>query len=214
MDFNNFLLMRHEMLLLALILVLIVAEIFTSQHKKTSVVHLSVFLFGIHTMIGFLPIQYGSLFGGVFHTNALIQFFKNVLNIGVLILLLQSADWIQEKIVKENKGTEFFILLFSSLLGMYFMISAGDFLMFYLGLELSILPVAALAAYETSKRISSESGIKLILSSALASGAILFGVSMIYAITGSIYFNDIIGTITSSNLSILGLILFFAGLGF
>ena len=214
MDFNNFLLMRHEMLLLAIILVLIVAEIFTPQHKKTSVVHLSVFLFGIHTLMGFLPIQYGNLFGGMFHTNALIQFFKNVLNIGVLILLLQSADWIQEKIVKENKGTEFFILLFSSLLGMYFMISAGDFLMFYLGLELSILPVAALAAYETSKRISSESGIKLILSSALASGAILFGVSMIYAITGSIYFNDIIGTITSSNLSILGLILFFAGLGF
>lgn len=214
MNVINFLLMRHEMLLLAIILVLIIAEIFTPQHKKTSVVHLSVFLFGIQTLIGFLPIQYGNLFGGMFHTNALIQFFKNVLNVGVLILLLQSADWIQEKIVKENKGTEFFILLFSSLLGMYFMISAGDFLMFYLGLELSILPVAALAAYETSKRISSESGIKLILSSALASGTILFGVSMIYAITGSIYFNDIIATITSSNLSILGMVLFFAGLGF
>ena len=177
-------------------------------------VHLSVFLFGIHTAIGFLTIDYGSLFGGMFHTNALIQFFKNVLNIGVLILLLQSADWIQEKIVNENKGTEFFILLFSSLLGMYFMISSGDFLMFYLGLELSILPVAALAAYETSKRISSEAGIKLILSSALASGTILFGISMLYAITGSIYFNDIMGTITASNLSILGLVLFFAGLGF
>lgn len=206
--------MRHEMLLLAIILVLLVAEIFTPQNKKTSVVHLSVFLFGIHTLIGFLPMNYGSLFGGMFHTNALIQFFKNVLNIGVLILLLQSADWINEKIVKEHRGTEFFILLFSSLLGMYFMISAGDFLMFYLGLELSILPVAALAAYETSKRISSEAGIKLILSSALASGTILFGVSMLYAITGSIYFNDIFETINSSNLSILGLVLFFAGLGF
>ena len=214
MNIDSFLFMRHEMLLLAIILVLIIAEIFTPQHKKTSVVHLSVFLFGIHTATGFLAIDYGSLFGGMFHTNALIQFFKNVLNIGVLILLLQSADWIQEKIVNENKGTEFFILLFSSLLGMYFMISSGDFLMFYLGLELSILPVAALAAYETSKRISSEAGIKLILSSALASGTILFGVSMLYAITGSIYFNDIMGTITASNLSILGLVLFFAGLGF
>lgn len=214
MDFNNFLLMRHEMLLLAIILILIIAEIFTPQHKKTSVVHLSVFLFGIHTAIGFLAIDYGSLFGGMFHTNALIQFFKNVLNIGVLILLLQSADWIQEKIIQENRGIEFFMLLFSSLLGMYFMISAGDFLMFYLGLELSVLPVAALAAYEISKRISSESGIKLILSSALASGTSLFGISLLYATTGSIYFSDVIVSITSTYLTTLGAILFFAGLAF
>ncbi|MCH7525253.1 MAG: NADH-quinone oxidoreductase subunit N, partial [Bacteroidetes bacterium] len=130
------------------------------------------------------------------------------------IILLQSADWLQEKIVHENRGTEFFVLLFSSLLGMYFMISSGDFLMFYLGLELSMLPVAALAAYETTQRKSSEAGIKLILSSALASGVSLFGISMLYATTGSIYFNDIIEVITATNLSILGLILFFAGLGF
>ena len=150
----------------------------------------------------------------MFRTNGLIHFFKNVLNIGVLIILLQSADWLQEKIVHENRGTEFFVLLFSSLLGMYFMISSGDFLMFYLGLELSMLPVAALAAYETTQRKSSEAGIKLILSSALASGVSLFGISMLYATTGSIYFNDIIEVITATNLSILGLILFFAGLGF
>ena len=202
------------MLLLAIILVLVVAEIFTPQHKKNSVVHLSVFLFGIHTLIGFLSMDFGNLFGGMFHTNGLIQFFKNVLNVGVLILLLQSADWIQEKIVQEHRGTEFFILLFSSLLGMYFMISSGDFLMFYLGLELSILPVAALAAYETSKRISSESGIKLILSSALASGTSLFGISILYATTGSIYFNDVMEVITSSSLTTLGAILFFTGLAF
>ena len=214
MDFGNFLLMRHEILLLIIALVLVIVEIFIPQNKKTNVVHLAIFLFGIHTIIGFFSLTYGSLFGGMFQTNAMIQFFKNVLNVGVLILILQSADWIQEKIVQGNKGTEFFILLFSSLLGMYFMISSGDFLMFYLGLELSMLPVAALAAYEVSKRISSESGIKLILSSALASGTALFGISLLYATTGSIYFNDIIQTITSSNLTTLGLILFFAGLGF
>ena len=134
-----------------------------------------------------------------------------MLNIGVFILLLQSADWIQEKIVAQNKGTEFFILLFSSLLGMYFMISSGDFLMFYIGLELSTLQVAALAAYETSKRISSESGIKLILSAGLASGVSLFGISLLYATSGSIFFHDIIAAISASNLTILGFILFFSG---
>ena len=214
MDFSNFLLMRQELILLAIILLLVVAEIFIPKNKKSSIVHLAIFLFGIHTAVGFFAINESSIFGGSFQTNNLIHFFKNVLNIGVFILLLQSADWIQEKIVAQNKGTEFFILLFSSLLGMYFMISAGDFLMFYIGLELSTLPVAALAAYETSKRISSESGIKLILSAGLASGVSLFGISLLYATSGSIFFHDIIEVISSTNLTILGFILFFAGLSF
>jgi NADH-quinone oxidoreductase subunit N len=206
--------MRHEILLLAITLLLIVGEIFIPKHKKGSIVHLALFLFGIHTVVGFLAIEENSLFGGMFQTNNLIHFFKNTLNVGVLVLLLQSADWIQEKIVQKNKGTEFFILMFSSLLGMYFMISAGDFLMFYLGLELATLPVAALAAYETSKRISSEAGIKFILSAGFASGVALFGISLLYATTGSIYFNEVMEVITSNNLTILAFILFFTGLSF
>lgn len=214
MSLTSFLLMRHEILLLAITLLLIVGEIFIPKHKKGSIVHLALFLFGIHTVVGFLAIEESSLFGGMFQTNNLIHFFKNTLNVGVLVLLLQSADWIQEKIVQKNKGTEFFILLFSSLLGMYFMISSGDFLMFYIGLELATLPVAALAAYETSKRISSEAGIKFILSAGFASGVALFGISLLYATTGSIYFNEVMEVITSNNLTILAFILFFTGLSF
>ena len=206
--------MRQEILLLTITLLLIVGEIFIPENKKSSIVHLAIFLFGIHTAAGFLAMDESSLFGGMFHTNKLIHFFKNILNVGVFIVLLQSADWIKEKIVEQNRGTEFFALLFFSLLGMYFMISSGDFLMFYIGLELSTLPLAALAAYETSKRISNESGIKFILSAALASGVSLFGISLLYAATGSIYFNEMIEVITASNLTILGFILFFAGLSF
>lgn len=214
MDLNSIFAMRQEILLLAILLLLIVGEIFIHKDKKGSIVHLALFLFGIHTIIGFFAIEETSLFGGMFRSNTLIHLFKNTLNVGVLIVLLQSADWIQEKMVPLNKGTEFFMLLFSSLLGMYFMISAGDFLMFYIGLELSTLPVAALVAWETSKRISSEAGVKFILSAGLASGVSLFGISLLYAATGSIYFADIIGMLTTTNLTILGFVLFFAGLGF
>lgn len=214
MDLNSVIAMRQEILLLAILLLLIVGEIFMTKDKKGSMVHLALFLFGIHTIVGFFAIEESSLFGGMFRTNTLIHFFKNTLNVGVLIVLLQSADWIQEKMVPLNKGTEFFMLLFSSLLGMYFMISAGDFLMFYIGLELSTLPVAALVAWETSKRISSEAGVKFILSAGLASGVSLFGISLLYAATGSIYFADIIGVLTTTNLTILGFVLFFAGLAF
>ena len=112
MDFSSFLLMRHEIILLAVILLLVVAEVSISNAKKSSVVHLAIFLFGIHTIVGFFKIDYGSLFGGMFQTNELIHFFKNVLNIGVLLLLLQSGDWLEEKIIQQKRCTEFFILLF------------------------------------------------------------------------------------------------------
>jgi NADH-quinone oxidoreductase subunit N len=214
MDFSSFIILRQEILLLAITLGLLVGEIFIPKNKKRYIVHLALFLFGIHTIAGICNIGESSLFGGMFRTNNLIHLFKNVLNVGVFVLLLQSADWIQEKVMKQNKGTEFFILMFSSLLGMYFMISSGDFLMFFIGLELSTLPVAALVALDTSKRISSEAGVKFILSAGLASGVSLFGISLLYGATGSIYYNDVMTTLTSNNLTLLGSILFFSGLAF
>ena len=212
MDFSSLLLMRHEFILTALLLLMIVAEIVVSEQNKKNLVNFGVLLFAIHTAVGLLPLADGVLFGGMFKTTVLTHFFKSVLNIGVLILLLQSGDWLRDKVASQQKATEFFMLIFSSLLGLYFMISAGDFLMFYIGLELSTLPVAALAAYESLKQKSSESGIKLILSAALASGTSLFGITMMYATSGSLFFDAM--TITASNLTILGFLMFFAGLAF
>ncbi len=214
MTWSNFLILRHEVVLLLIILAILVAEIALPSKKKASIIDLGIFLFGIHTIVGFLPLEENQLFGGMFQTHGLIHLVKNILNIGVLILLLQSADWIKSRLIAEQKASEFFILLFASLIGMYFMISSGDFLMFYLGLELSTLPVAALAAYEVTKRTSSEAGIKLILSSALASGISLFGISMIYASSGSIYFAELVDLLHSNHLLLMGIILFFSGLAF
>ncbi len=212
MDLGGFLLMRQELVLLAVILLLVILEIF--MDNKKALVNMAIAFFTVHTLIGFIPLEDGTLFGGMFHTSQLIHLFKNVLNIGVLIILLQSAEWIKKEIVAQHKSTEFFLMMLSSLLGMYYMISSGDFLMFYLGLELSALPIAALVAFETSKRVSAEAGIKFILSAALASGTSVFGLSLIYATTGSIYFSEVAELLTYSNLSLVGFIFFFSGLAF
>jgi len=211
---ESLLLMRSELGLLAVILLLIIFEIFSNKKQKGSLVTVAIVLFAIHTVIGFFPLADGKIFGDMFRTQPLLHFFKGTLNVGVLILLLQSADWLKNEVVDQNKATEFFILLFSSLLGMYFMISSGNFLMFYIGLELATLPVTALVAYETYKRISAEAGVKFILSSALASGTALLGVSFLYATTGTIYFDVMAEVLTISNLSVLGFIFFFSGLAF
>jgi len=214
MDLNYFILMRQELLLLTIALVMLVAEIFVPRAKKESLIHLAILLFALHTILGFFPGKAGELFGGMFRTNAMIDMLKTILNIAVLLILLQATDWIKDKVLIDNRGMEFFVLLFASLLGMYFLISSGDFLMFYLGIELSTLPVAALAAYEVARRTSSEAGIKLIFSAALASGMTLFGISTLYATTGSIYFEAVALNLQASNLGIMSLVLVAAGLGF
>jgi NADH-quinone oxidoreductase subunit N len=94
------------------------------------------------------------------------------------------------------------------------MISAGHFLMFYLGLELASIPIAALAAFERYKNKSAEAGIKFILISALSSGVLLYGLSMIYGTTGTLYFTEVQRLFAGSNLQILAFIFFFAGMAF
>ena len=88
MTWSNFFILRHEVVLLLIILAILLAEIAIPSKKKESIIHLGIFLFGIHTIIGFLHMEENQIFGGSFHTNGLIHLVKNILNIGVLILLV------------------------------------------------------------------------------------------------------------------------------
>lgn len=213
MNLENFSLMRHELLLTASALLILIAEIFWKPEKIRTLNRYAVILFSIVTVMGFLPSPHGSLFGGMYKSDGLRLIMKNILNIGTLLVLIQSVTWLNKP---ENSGriAEYYVLLISSLIGMNFMISSGHFLMFYLGLELATIPVAALAAYDRFNNKSAEAGIKFILISALSSGILLYGLSTIYGTTGTLYFDEIAGLIRSSNLQILGFIFFFAGMAF
>ncbi len=211
MDLKYFLLMRHELMLVAVAVIILIAEIFSK--KKTGVIYTSLILFAFITIAGFCPVEGGELFGGSFQSSNLTTLMKNILNIGVLIIFLQSVNYLK-KDENFNKVGEFFVLVIFTLVGMDYMISSGDFLMFYLGLETASIPAAGLVAYEKFKEKSAEGGIKLILLSALSSGILLFGLSLIYAATGSIYFADVTPNIVSSPMIVLGFIFFVTGIGF
>ncbi len=214
MNFTNILLMRHELLLVLLAAIIILAELFLDEKGSSRKIRiLAIGLFAINTVIGFFPAETGEMFGGMYRTSEMQILIKNILNIGVLIVFIQSDRWLNTT-ENEFKVAEYFVIIISTLIGMNFMISSGDFLMFYLGLELATIPVAALAAYDVYKRNSAEAGIKLILSSALSSGVMLWGISMIYGTTGSIYFNIVAANFAVSGLSILAFIFFFAGMAF
>jgi NADH-quinone oxidoreductase subunit N len=213
MSLGNFLIMRQELLLIAVALIVLMAELFISQENRKYISTLTVVLFSIVTAVGFIPSPAGVLFGGMYVSSGTTAIMKSVLNIGVLLVIIQSMTWLR-KIENEEKISEYYIILISTVIGMNYMISAGHFLMFYIGIELATIPLAALAAFDRMKNHSAEAGIKLILSSALSSGILLYGLSMIYGTTGTLYFGEVAKLYTSSSLQTLGFIFFFSGMGF
>ena len=212
-NFHDVLLMKHELLLLISALVILIADIFRPDGKKQGIINFSLILFFVVTVVSFIPTGTGVLFGGSFESSRLTDVMKDILNIAVLIIFLQSESYLRQKLNAE-KIAEYFAVLLMLMVGMDYMISSGDFLTFFIGLETASIPLAGMAAYDKYKSRSAEAGVKLILLSALSSGVLLFGISMIYGATGSIYFKDIALKVTDSPLMILGFIFFVSGIGF
>mgnify|MGYP000491851222 CR=1 FL=1 len=130
-----------------------------------------------------------------------------------LIVCLMAHNWLsrEENLVKQ---CEFYLLVLFTLLGMYFMISSGHFLMFFIGLELASVPMTALVAFDKKRRESAEAGAKFILLALFSSALLLYGISLVYGASGTLYFDEIGAQLDGSLLSIFGLVLFITGLGF
>ena len=212
MNWNTLLIMRLEVLLALLVLFQLVADL-SAKPNRHRITNLTIVLFGIITVVGFLPSENANLFGSMYINDTLRSFLKSILNVSTLIILLQSTGWLA-KAENQSRTGAFYLLIFSTLMGMYFMISAGDFLMLYLGLELATLPLTILAAFDKYTRRSAEAGIKLLMSSAVSSAVLLFGLSLTYGVYGTLHFSEIGLLHDTSTLSILALIFFIAGLGF
>ena len=208
---NEFLiLMKQELVITFIIFVLLFVKLGKEETKNETLINLVNILLTLNLVSGFLFQQSGTLFGDMFRTTQLFTFEKNLLNLGTLIISLQSYNWL-----KEHKHVpEFYILLLSTLLGMFFMISSNNLLMFYLALELSTIPLAALANFDLEKKRSSEAAFKMIISSAFSSGLLLFGISMLYGSTGTLNFAELPAHLNGNPLQIFSFILLIAGFGF
>ena len=207
---NELLLMKSELAVTAIIFILLIIKIRDTTSNET-VLKIVNALLVLNVAAGFCCMDVtGELFSGMFKTNALIAFEKNMLNIGTLLISLLSYEWLKN----HRHLPEFFVLLLSSLLGMFFMISSGNFLIFYLGLELSTIPIAALCNFDMEKKQSSEAAMKMIMSSAFSSGILLFGISMMYGTTGTLSFAELPQYIDGSALQVFSFILLFTGFAF
>ena len=130
----------------------------------------------------------GHLFANRFVSNSFINFFKILILLGTLFVMFITQNFIKE--MKINYF-EYPLLLLFSVLGMFFMISSNDLMSFYLGLELQSLALYILASIDKDNLKSNESGLKYFVLSALSSGLLLYGCSLLYGFTGSTNFEEI-----------------------
>jgi NADH-quinone oxidoreductase subunit N len=155
-------------------------------------------------------------FGGMYVAGQAAQVMKLILTFGTFIVVVMAEPWLENE--ARRYAGEFHLLVLSTLLGMYIMMSSGSFLIFFLGLETASVPMACLVAFDKFKKQSAEAAAKYILLATFSSGVMLYGISFIYAATGTLYFNDVATALGNrymfSPLQLMGLVFFFSGLAF
>ena len=154
----------------------------------------------------------GNLFSNSFISNSFINFFKILILLGTLFVMFITQNFIKE--MKINYF-EYPLLLLFSVLGMFFMISSNDLMSFYLGLELQSLALYILASIDRNSLKSNESGIKYFVLSALSSGLLLYGCSLLYGFTGTTNFEEINLKMNNENTgAIFAMVFILVGLAF
>jgi len=216
MNYGQFLNMMPEASLVFFLLVVFIADfcLLKDEQKARKLGLITTGLLVCQTCLMF-GAQPAEAFGGLYVSSAAVNVMKTILAFGTLIVVIMAQSWVE---TRQRLAGEFYMLVISTLLGMYVMMSSGNFLLFFLGLEMASVPMACMVAFDKDRKNSAEGAAKYILVATFSSGVMLFGISFIYAATGTLYFDDVATALNkyylATPLSIMGLVFFFSGLGF
>ena len=206
----------EALLVLALIIVFFADFCLTKSERKVGVLGKLTAALLLCQTIMLTTVGPAEAFGGMYVAGQAAQVMKLILTFGTFIVVVMAEPWLENE--ARRYAGEFHLLVLSTLLGMYIMMSSGSFLIFFLGLETASVPMACLVAFDKYKKKSAEAAAKYILVATFSSGVMLYGISFIYAATGTLYFDDaaqvLNGSYLASPLSIMGLVFFFSGLAF
>ena len=207
--------MVPEATLVAILIILFFADFaYSKSEKKHPVLRCLTHTLLLLQLVPCVLAAPAEVFGGLYVSTAAANAMKLILTGGTLVVAIMAQTWIEHNEVTRRYEGEFYMLLVSTLLGMYVMTSSGHFMMFFLGLEMASVPMACLVAMDKWKKDSAEAGAKYILTATFSSAIMLYGISFIYGACGTLYFNDVAQALTVTPLTIAGLVFFFAGLGF
>ena len=217
MDYSQFLALKQEIGLLIVFLLVFLHDTFCSPRSAKAVPMIATVLMGVLVAWGFCPVVKApeTAFAGMYVTSPVMVAIKNILNVGVFIVLIQSVKWANSEFTAVRRG-EFYELILLTLLGMYLMISSRHFLMFIIGLETASLPLCALVAFDKHRYESHEAAIKYVLTAVFSSAILLMGLSFVYGLAGTLYYDGITGALAGRMGVMLSVALAFvmAGFGF
>ena len=202
-----------EIFLALSIMALLLIGVF-KKNSSTLVYNLSIIsLFSCLALMFSFPFNENiKLFNESYQIDNLSTFMKILTIVFGIFVLISSKNYIQT--IKINK-IEYPILALSSILGMMVMISSNDLILFYIGLELQSLALYVLASFNRDNLLSSESGLKYFVLSALSSGLLLYGCSLIYGFSGSTNFFIIAENLTENSYGLtFGIVFILVGLAF
>jgi NADH-quinone oxidoreductase subunit N len=217
MNYSQFLNMIPEALLVLALIIVFFADfcLHKSERKVVVLGRLTAALLLCQTIM-LTTVAPAEAFGGMYVASQAAQVMKLILTFGTFIVVVMAEPWLENE--ARRYAGEFHLLVLSTLLGMYIMMSSGSFLLFFLGLETASVPMACLVAFDKWKKKSAEAAAKYILVATFSSGVMLYGISFIYAASGTLYFNDVAQSFGNrymfSPLQLMGLVFFFSGLAF
>ena len=203
-----------ELVLIASALVLLIVAAYAGDRATRAISWLSVLGLALAGLsLAYPGVLVGSVMGGLFRSDAFSAYAK------VLIYVAAAASIVIAPRFFERDGVaraEYPVLILLSTIGMGIMVSAGDFLTLYVGLELQSLAAYVLASFMRQDERSAEAGLKYFVLGALASGILLYGIGLLYGFSGSTGFDGVSAAIANGldNGEIFGLVFVLAGLSF
>jgi len=209
-------LLAPEILTACLGLIVLMVGLMLPQREKRAVGILAVFglvIILVTVLLGFN--REAVFFEGVYQIDIFGNFFKVLFLCAALLIFFMSSRYVE--FFGQRKSEWYSFMIFATL-GMMVMVSSGDLMTLYVGLELMTISFYILSAYLLNDGLSAEAGLKYLIMGALSSAVLLFGMSLIYAASGSTVFTEIYRALSVSYntqpVLIAGIVLLIAGLGF
>lgn len=207
-----------EIFLLAMACVILLADVMCAKLRATLVPLLSQATLIISALISLLLLNFSEpvlTFSNMFVSDPLANLLKALVAAGVFLIFIYNQAYLAARNLEK---TEYYVLMLLGTLGMMVLISASHFVSLYIGLELLSLSMYALTALNRDNAQSTEAAMKYFVLGALASGMLLYGMSMIYGATGTLEIGGVAQAlyqgVANKNVLLLGLVFLVAGIGF
>ncbi|MDH3220667.1 MAG: NADH-quinone oxidoreductase subunit NuoN [Gammaproteobacteria bacterium] len=184
-----------EMVMLAMTCLVLVVDLFLPQNKRgfTLLLAVATLALTIAAVMLVAPVTSVSSFGGTFVLDQLAVVLKIATCAVTILVFVYSRDYLVDNDIYQG---EYYVLGLFATLGMMIMISAHSFLLVYLGLELLSLSLYAMIAFKRNSLSASEAAMKYFVLGAMASGLLLYGISIFYGITGTLDINEVSASVS------------------